>query len=127
MVPDWPAFMLEAVEAKMEPARVIAMLDPAIADSYGSRMRDVVTVRLRIMTEDKDEGELPAPTVSLRLLSEEYDAIYGRLAKIVEPNFQQTMMAIGDVLGSYVVERMQGEVVGFEIVEELPADRFLKL
>jgi len=25
------------------------------------------------------------------------------------------------------VQRMQGEVVGFEIVEELPTDRFVKL
>jgi hypothetical protein len=125
MMPDWISFMLEAVEAKMKPARVISMLDAAIVDSYGSVVRDVVVVRLRRMTED--EGELPEPTLALRLLPQEYEAIYGRLAKIGKPSFQQMMMIIGDVLGSYVVERMHGEVVGFEVVEELPEDRFTKL
>lgn len=126
MIPDWPGFILEAVEAGMKPERVIAMLDPAIADSFGGRMRDVVVVRLRNMVEGKDD-ELPQPTVSLRLLAREYEAIYGRLTKIGRPSFRQMMLIVGDVLGSYVVERMQGEVVGFEIVEEIPADRFVKL
>lgn len=127
MIPDWGAFVLEAVEAKMKPARIISMLDPAIADSYGSHVRDVVVVRLRRMTEDLDDEELPTPTMALKLLASEYDTIYGRLAKIGKPDFQQMMMVIGDVLGTYVVERMQGEVVGFEIVKELPEDRFEKL
>lgn len=126
MVPDWLSFMLEAVEAGMSPERVISMLDPAIADSFGGTLRDVVVVRLRSMTEG-EEGELPQPTVALRLLPKEYDAIYGRLTKLGHPSFQQMMLVVGEVLGSYVVERMQGEVVGFELVDELPEDRFQKL
>lgn len=66
-------------------------------------------------------------TVALRLLPQEYEAIYSRLTKIGRPSFQQMMLIVGEVLGSYVVERMQGEVVGFEVVHELPEDRFLKL
>ncbi len=127
LVPDWVAFLLEAIEAGMSPDRVLAMLDPAIADSFGGSLRDVVVVRLRSMTEGEDEGDLPQPTVALRLLPGEYEAIYGRLTKIGRPSFQQMMLIVGEVLGSYVVERMQGEVVGFEVVQELPEDRFLKL
>lgn len=127
MVPDWGTFMLEAVEARMKPARVISMLDPAIADSYGSALRDVVVVRLRSMIETEEGSEPPEPTVALKLLPHEYDAIYGRLAKIGAPNYVQVMSVIAEVLGTYVVQRMQGEVVGFEVVKELPEDRFEKL
>jgi hypothetical protein len=126
LIPDWSNFMIEAVEAGMNPDRVIAMLDPAIADSFGGTLRDVVVVRLRSMTEGTDE-ELPQPTVALRLLPSEYEIIYGRLTKLGHPSFRQMMLIVGEVLGSYVVERMQGEVVGFEVVKELPEDRFLKL
>jgi hypothetical protein len=76
--------------------------------------------------QGKDE-ELPQPTLALRLLPSEYETIYGRLTKLDRPSFRQMMLIVGDVLGSYVVERMQGEVVGFEVVQELPEDRFQKL
>ena len=126
-VPDWGIFVLDAVEAGMKPERVISMLDSAIVDSFGSAMRDVVVVRLRSMIETDEGSPPPAPTMALKLLAHEYDAIYGRLAKIGEPSYVQVMAIIADVLGTYVVQRMQGEVVGFEIVEELPTDRFVKL
>lgn len=127
VIPDWMSFMLEAIEAGMKPARIISMLDPAIADSFGSTVRDMVVVRLRSMTDDTKEGETPTATMALRLLPEEYEAIYSRLVKLGSPSFQQMLLIVGDVLGSYVVERMDGEVVGFEVVKELPEDRFLKL
>lgn len=127
MIPDWGAFVLEAVEARMKPERAISMLDSAIVDSFGAVVRDVVMVRLRRMIEIGNEGPPPQATVSLRLLAHEYDTIYGRLAKIGKPDYAQMMQVIGEVLGAYVVERMQGEVVGFEVVEELPDDRFEKL
>lgn len=112
----------------MSPERAISMLDTAIADSFGVGVRDVVVVRLRVMTKDEEEGDQPPQaTVVLRLLPEEYEAIYGRLAKLGRPSFRQMMLIVGEVLGSYVVERMHGEVVGFEVVKELPDDRFLKL
>ena len=79
------------------------------------------------MTNDTKEDEVPPATVALRILPEEYEAIYGRLKKLGKPTFQQMLLIVGEVLGSYVVERMQGEVVGFEVVKELPEDRFEKL
>jgi len=127
MIPDWLSFMLEAVEAGMKPERVIHMLDPAIADSFGGVLRDMVVVRLRSMTDDSKEDDVPQPTVALRLLPEEYEVIYSRLTKLGRPSFRQMLLIVGEVLGSYVVERMQGEVVGFEVVQELPEDRFQKL
>ena len=47
-IPDWRAFMDEATKAGMQPSRVLSMLDPAIVDSYGSAMRDVVLGRLSV-------------------------------------------------------------------------------
>jgi hypothetical protein len=126
VIPDWLNFMLEAVGAGMSPERVISVLDQAITDSYGSAIRDVVVVVLREMTKI-DKGDPPSATLSLKILAHEYEAICGRMAKLVEPSYIQVMAVIADVLGTYVVQRMQGEVVGFEIVDVLPQDRFEKI
>lgn len=45
-IPDWLTFYVEAVRAGMKHDRIIAMLDTAIADSYGAEFRDVVIERL---------------------------------------------------------------------------------
>jgi len=50
VIPDWTAFVLEAVEAGMKTERILSMLDPAIADSYGPNMRDEVLKRLQHLT-----------------------------------------------------------------------------
>lgn len=52
MMPDWMDFMLEAVRAKMKIPRILAMLDAAITDSYGSELRDVVISRLKYLTRN---------------------------------------------------------------------------
>ena len=53
MIPDWMAFILEAIEAGMKTDRILSMLEPAIADSYGSGMRIEVIRRLRFLTAPK--------------------------------------------------------------------------
>lgn len=49
-VPDWMSFVLEAVEAGMKVDRILAMLDPALVDTFGPAFRDVIMTRLRQLT-----------------------------------------------------------------------------
>jgi hypothetical protein len=46
-IPDWIAFVKEAIAAGMKSSRVISMLDTAISDSYGQEMRNVVIPKLQ--------------------------------------------------------------------------------
>ena len=46
-IPDWIAFVKEAIAAGMKSSRVISMLDTAISDSYGQEMRNVVISKLQ--------------------------------------------------------------------------------
>lgn len=55
MVPDWQAFVIEAVEAGMSVKRAIAKLAPAVADVFGPVVHDVVVARLSVAIE-KDEA-----------------------------------------------------------------------
>ena len=45
-IPDWTSFVSEAELAGMKLDRILSKLDAAIADTYGSGMRDVVLQRL---------------------------------------------------------------------------------
>lgn len=45
-IPDWTAFVREAELAGMKLDRILAKLDAAISDTYGSEMRDIVVRRL---------------------------------------------------------------------------------
>jgi hypothetical protein len=75
-----------------------------------------------------EEGEVPPQaTVCLYLLAHEYEAIFARVAQYDAPTPEQGLAAIAAVLGQETVDRMQGEVVGMLIVEELPDDRFERL
>jgi hypothetical protein len=122
MLPDWSAFVLEAVEAGMQPERAISMLEPAIADTYGPGVRNVVVARLRNMIVVG--GEPPPATIVLDLLGEEYDRIYAGIdACGPEPTYDQTMDVIASVVGREIVDRFQGECVGMRIVSKLPEDR----
>lgn len=47
-IPDWKVFVQEAEGAGMKLDRVLSKLDPAIADTYGPEVRDVVLRRLAI-------------------------------------------------------------------------------
>lgn len=47
-IPDWKHFVQEAKSAGMKLDRVLSKLDPAIVDTYGPEMRDVVIRRLSI-------------------------------------------------------------------------------
>lgn len=51
IVPDWLTFYVEAVQAGMKRARILSMLDAAIADSYGAEFRNVVIERLTLITK----------------------------------------------------------------------------
>lgn len=46
-VPDWRAFVDEAVAAGMSEARAVSKLEEAVADTFGPGMREAVTSRLR--------------------------------------------------------------------------------
>lgn len=46
-IPDWKHFVQEAEDAGMKLDRILSKLDPAIADTYGPELRDVVLSRLR--------------------------------------------------------------------------------
>lgn len=54
-LPDWQAFVVEAVESGMSVRRAISKLGPAVADVFGPEMRDVVATRLSVGIE-KDEA-----------------------------------------------------------------------
>lgn len=124
MIPDWATFVLEAVEARMKVPRILSMLDAAIADSYGSTMRDVVLLRLRSMTS-ADEEEIPEATMKLYVLPEEYDLLFALAAQDTHrPKGEVVNAAIRETLGQTVLDRMHGHVVGIVIVDELPDDRF---
>ncbi len=45
-IPDWRAFVQEALAAGMKKSRVLSMLEPALADVYGGAFRDHVLKRL---------------------------------------------------------------------------------
>ena len=45
-LPDWEAFVVEAVEAGMSVKRAIAKLEPCLVDVFGSAMRDLVVGKL---------------------------------------------------------------------------------
>lgn len=127
MIPDWPAFLLEAVEAGMSPERALSLLDSAISDSYGAATRDVVVSRLKRLMSTHEEAP-PTPTRALRLLADEYARLYELVSKLSDnPPYEALMGAIEAVLGAEVVRQMQGHVVGFQIVEKLPEDRLVDL
>lgn len=69
----------------------------------------------------------PAPNLGLFVTQREYDEIEARLLGLVRPAFDDVMTAIASVLGQQVVERLQGHVVGIEIVADLPDDRWFTL
>lgn len=66
----------------------------------------------------------PQPDIGLFVTQSEYDEIESRVTSLVKPEFDDVMNAIAAVLGQSIVDRMQGHVVGFEIVSELPDDRW---
>ncbi len=68
--------------------------------------------------------EPPEPDLGLCVTQQEYDEIEARLASLVKPEFDDVMRVIAAVLGQSVVDRMQGHVVGFEVVADLPDDRW---
>jgi hypothetical protein len=124
MIPDWPTFVLEAVEARMKVLRILSMLDAAIADSYGPSMRDVVLWRLRSMTSADDE-DIPEATLKLYVLPEEYEKLFAIAARDTNrPKGEVVNAAIRETLGQAVLDRMHGHVVGIVIVDALPDDRF---
>ena len=45
-IPDWEGFVLEAEAAGMNRNRILLKLDAAIADTYGTEMRDIVIKRI---------------------------------------------------------------------------------
>jgi hypothetical protein len=53
VVPDWPQFVIEAVEAGMSVPRAISLLEPALADSFGSAFCDVVVSRLKLLLDKR--------------------------------------------------------------------------
>lgn len=71
-------------------------------------------------------SEPPTPDLGLCVTRREYDEIETRLASLVKPDFDDVMRVIADVLGQNVADRMHGHVVGFEIVAELPDDRWFR-
>lgn len=46
MMPDWEGFIAEAVAAGMSEHRALSKLEPAISDSFGAEMRQIVVARL---------------------------------------------------------------------------------
>ena len=122
-IPDWPTFVLEAVEAGMKVPRILSMLDTAIADSYGPTLRDVVLFRLRSMVE-ADEG-IPEATMKLYVLPEEYQRISAIAARdTANPKGEIVETAFREVLGQEVFDGMKGHVVGIVVVDSLPPNRF---
>lgn len=124
MVPDWPAFILEAVEAGMSPERALSMLDAAIADSYGSTFRDVVVTRLRLMLEKKSPSN---PTVSLHVLPSEHQDLVRKLYELRVPSYDETMVILSSVVGQETVRRLIGERIKIVVDQNLPADRVERL
>jgi hypothetical protein len=55
VVPDWLTFYVEAVRAGMKHERILAKLDPALDDAYGSDFRDVVIERLELVARHQTE------------------------------------------------------------------------
>lgn len=121
MIPDWPTFVLEAVEARMKVPRILSMLETAVADSYGSDMRDVVLRRLRSMTS---EDEAPEATLKLHVLPEEYHQLHS----LVDRDTRRSRGAAVDVasleiFGQALFDRMRGHTVRLVVVREMPDER----
>lgn len=66
----------------------------------------------------------PEPDLGLCVTQQEYDEIEARLSDLEEPSFDDVMQVLTSVLGQHVVDRMQGHVVGIEVVTELPDERW---
>lgn len=45
-VPDWNAFIQEALAAGMKKSRILSMLSPALSDTYGTEFRNYVVTKL---------------------------------------------------------------------------------
>jgi hypothetical protein len=66
----------------------------------------------------------PEADLGLCVTQQEYDEIEARLSGLEEPSFDDVMQVLTSVLGQHVVDRMQGHVVGIEVVAELPDERW---